>query len=333
MGRVLDRYQLKEEVERLKKEGKRIVFTNGCFDIIHRGHIDYLSRAKTLGDVLIVGVNTDRSVQKLKPLRPINTEMDRATVVAALSMVDYVTLFSEETPYELIKTLRPDVLVKGGDWSIDRIVGADLVSEVHSLPYLEGYSTTSMIERVLERFGGISKATSSLLERARKVKFLVLDVDGVLTKGEIMLDSRDNEIKVFNVRDGHGLVMLRKSGVEIGVITGRQSVALERRMRELGISELYQGAREKLAVFCQILKKFELKEEEVAAVGDDIIDLSILTRVGLSAAPSDAHEEVKRRVDYVTKSKAGEGAVREICDLIIKSKGFWERFIDEYKNL
>lgn len=333
MRKLLPKEELKREIERLKKEGKKIVFTNGCFDIIHPGHIKYLEEAKSLGDILVVGLNTDESVKKLKPLRPINTEKDRALVLASLWMVDYVTLFDEDTPYELIKTLSPDVLVKGGDWSIDKIVGADLVKEVYSLPYVEGYSTTGVIERVLEKYGETSKYYEGIFEKAKKVEFLILDVDGVLTSGDIILDNENNELKIFNVRDGHGLVMLNKSGIGIGVITGRNSKALERRMKELGIVEVFQGTREKLSAFNTLVNKYELKKDEIAAMGDDIIDLSILTRAGLSAAPADAHDEVKRTVDYVTKNRAGEGAVRELCDLILKSKGLWDKFINEYKNL
>jgi rfaE bifunctional protein nucleotidyltransferase chain/domain len=330
--KILNRGELKKKLNELKAKGQKIVFTNGCFDIIHAGHIRYLREAKKLGDILVVGLNSDSSVKKLKPLRPINSEKERAEVLASLEMVDFVTVFHEETPYKLIKLLNPHVLVKGGDWKIKDIVGADIVPEVYSLPYVEGFSTSGIIERILNKYNK-PRQEDNILKKAKKVKFLFLDVDGVLTSGGIILDNENNELKIFNVRDGHGLVMLNKSGINIAVITGRKSRALERRMKELGISEVYQGAREKLRIFEEILKKYGLKKQEVAAMGDDIIDLSILTRVGFSASPQDAHEVVKSNVDYVTKNKAGDGAVRELCDLILQAKGLLDNFVDEYKNL
>lgn len=137
----------------LRSKGRRIVFTNGCFDILHVGHVAYLEKAKTLGDVLIVGLNSDKSVRTIKgKSRPINNERDRAKVLAALYFVDYITIFSEATPKELIKKLRPDTIVKGGDWKAADIVGASLVraygGRVVVLPFVRGYSTTSLIKRL-----------------------------------------------------------------------------------------------------------------------------------------------------------------------------------------
>lgn len=148
MGAILSRKDLKKELERLKEQGKRIVFTNGCFDILHVGHVRYLREAKALGDVLVVGINSDDSVGMLKPGRPVNPEDQRAEVLASLVMVDYVTVFDKETPYDLINLLKPDVLVKGGDWKKEDIVGADLVPEVHSLPFTSGMSTTNIINKI-----------------------------------------------------------------------------------------------------------------------------------------------------------------------------------------
>ncbi|MGB9822665.1 D-glycero-beta-D-manno-heptose 1-phosphate adenylyltransferase [Thermodesulfovibrio sp.] len=333
MSKILNPEKLKKEIDKLKKEGKKIVFTNGCFDIIHVGHIRYLKKAKKMGDILIIALNTDKSVGRIKPSRPINPENERAEVIASLQMVDFVTFFDEDTPYNLIKYLQPDVIVKGGDWKVEHIVGADIVKEVYSLPYFEGVSTTEIINRILNKYKTQqSQPPAEIIEKAKKLKFLILDVDGVLTRGDIILDEENNEFKIFNVRDGHGLVMLHKAGVNIAVITGRHSKALQRRMKELGITEIYQGTREKLKIFNEIVKTYELKKEEIAAMGDDIIDLSMLTRAGLSFAPEDAHEEVKKRVDYITLNKAGKGAVREICDIILKAKGLWDKFIDEYSN-
>lgn len=148
MGEILQQKELKKVLDRHRSEGKKIVFTNGCFDLIHTGHVRYLKEAKALGDLLVVALNTDASVSKLKPGRPIITEAQRAEVTASLEAVDYVTLFDEDTPYELIKLLRPDVLLKGGDWPIEDIVGSDLVPETRRLPYIDGISTSKIIEKI-----------------------------------------------------------------------------------------------------------------------------------------------------------------------------------------
>ncbi len=148
MEKILIWHELKATVDSLKAKGRKIVFTNGCFDILHIGHIRYLRDAKALGDVLIIGLNSDKSVSRIKPGRPINPQVHRAEVLASLEMVAYVTLFDEETPYELIKLLKPDVLVKGGDWKKEDIVGSDIAKETHSLPYVKGISTTKLIEKI-----------------------------------------------------------------------------------------------------------------------------------------------------------------------------------------
>jgi rfaE bifunctional protein nucleotidyltransferase chain/domain len=150
LGSLLTKSEIKDHLKNLKN--KKIVFTNGCFDILHVGHVRYLSQAKALGDILVVGINSDRSVSQLKgPTRPIQNENDRAEILSSLKSVDLVTIFDEETPLELIKLLQPDVLVKGGDWSIDKIVGSDIVlakgGKVLSLDFIEGRSTTKIIEK------------------------------------------------------------------------------------------------------------------------------------------------------------------------------------------
>ncbi|KAF5057697.1 Bifunctional protein HldE [anaerobic digester metagenome] len=152
----------RHEAHRLAGRGG-LVFTNGCFDILHPGHVDYLQRARDLGERLVVGLNSDASVRRLKgPTRPVNDEASRALVLAALACVDHVVVFEEDTPYELIRAVAPDVLVKGGDWSVDRIVGRDLVEarggRVLSIPLLAGHSTTSIIERILAMNAGESHA-------------------------------------------------------------------------------------------------------------------------------------------------------------------------------
>ena len=148
MGTILSRNELKDEREKLRAAGIRLVFTNGCFDILHVGHVRYLRSARELGDVLLVALNTDQSVSRIKPGRPVIPEGQRAEMVASLEMVDYVTLFEEDTPYELIKLLGPDVLVKGGDWKREEIVGSDIVPETYSLPYIKGASTTEIMEKI-----------------------------------------------------------------------------------------------------------------------------------------------------------------------------------------
>ena len=148
MKKILNWNELKHTVDRLRADGKKIVFTNGCFDIIHIGHIRYLRAAKALGDILVVGLNSDNSVSLIKPNRPINPQNHRAEVLSSLEMVNYVTLFDEATPYELIKLIQPDILVKGGDWKKEEIVGSDIAKETHSLPYIEGVSTSGIIEKI-----------------------------------------------------------------------------------------------------------------------------------------------------------------------------------------
>jgi len=147
---------LKAIVAEAKKGGKTVVFTNGCFDLVHRGHLHLLREAKKLADLLIVALNSDSSVKKIKgPDRPIIPEADRAELIAALEMVAYVTMFDEADPYNLIQELKPDVLVKGGDWPRDKVVGADVVEanggRVVVIPYLEGCSTTQIIERMAKK--------------------------------------------------------------------------------------------------------------------------------------------------------------------------------------
>jgi D-beta-D-heptose 7-phosphate kinase/D-beta-D-heptose 1-phosphate adenosyltransferase len=147
---------LRKIIEGLKKEGKRIVFTNGCFDLLHVGHVRYLEAAKALGNVLIIGINSDPSVRGLKgPLRPILPLEERAEILSGLGCVDYVTVFDEPTPLDLITLIQPHVLVKGGDWTREDVVGRDVVEgsggEVVILPFVPGSSTTNIIETILKR--------------------------------------------------------------------------------------------------------------------------------------------------------------------------------------
>lgn len=156
MNGLLCRNSVSEHFTVLKKNGKRIVFTNGCFDILHIGHARYLAAARALGDILVVAVNSDASVQRLKgPDRPVNCEQDRAEMLLALQSVDYVVIFEEDTPYNVISDILPDVLVKGGDWPEASIVGADIVKQhggvVRSLPFIEGRSTTTIIKKIQKK--------------------------------------------------------------------------------------------------------------------------------------------------------------------------------------
>lgn len=147
-NKIVDRSKIRETISRFKKTGKKIVFTNGCFDLIHVGHVRYLNEAKAMGDILVIGLNSDSSVSSIKPGRPVTPENQRAEVLAALETVDYVILFSEDTPYELIKEVQPDILVKGADWKKEDIVGNDLVKEVRTIQFVEGISTSGIIEKI-----------------------------------------------------------------------------------------------------------------------------------------------------------------------------------------
>lgn len=157
LPKIVSADEIRELCNSLRLKEKKIVFTNGCFDLLHAGHVLYLESARNLGDILIVGLNSDSSVQRLKgPNRPVNPQEERGIVLAALEAVDYVVIFDTDTPYNLIDQVRPDVLVKGGDWAVSEIVGADLVlgygGEVRSLSFQEGLSTSKVISRI--RNGG-----------------------------------------------------------------------------------------------------------------------------------------------------------------------------------
>lgn len=152
-SKILSRQQAIEQAEQWHADGKRIVFTNGCFDILHLGHVDYLEKARQTGDKLILGLNTDSSVSRIKgPLRPVVNEYARARLMASLAFVDAVVLFDEPTPLALIQSVRPDVLVKGDDYAVSDIVGADFVlqngGQVQTIPLVSGYSTTGLIEKI-----------------------------------------------------------------------------------------------------------------------------------------------------------------------------------------
>lgn len=158
---------------------------------------------------------------------------------------------------------------------------------------------------------------------AAEIRLLVLDVDGVMTDGRIYLDGRGEEIKVFNVRDGYGLKRLMKAGVEVALITGRSSQAVERRCEELGVVEVHQGVVDKGALLDELIRSRGLEQRDVCCVGDDLPDLPLLNRAGLAVAVADAAAEVRGAAALITKSKGGRGAVREVCEIILTAKGLW----------
>jgi 3-deoxy-D-manno-octulosonate 8-phosphate phosphatase (KDO 8-P phosphatase) len=161
-------------------------------------------------------------------------------------------------------------------------------------------------------------------EKAARVTLLLLDVDGVLTDGRIIYDADGREIKAFHVRDGHGIKMLQRAGVEVGIITGRRSAVVEIRARELGITLVRQGAPDKVAVWREIIEEKRLAPEETAYVGDDLVDIPLLRRVGFAAAVFDAETEVVEAADYVAGRRGGRGAVREIIGFLLRARGAWE---------
>jgi 3-deoxy-D-manno-octulosonate 8-phosphate phosphatase (KDO 8-P phosphatase) len=163
-----------------------------------------------------------------------------------------------------------------------------------------------------------------------KIKLLLLDVDGVMTDGRIIYDNDGGETKTFDVKDGHGLKLLQRAGIQVGIITGRQSAVVARRAAELGIELVYQGVKDKRLPFNEILKQLALTPEEIAYVGDDIVDLPVMRQVGFAATVADAVDDVKPFADMVTKRSGGRGAVREICDFILKESGRWSSVTRHY---
>ncbi len=162
---------------------------------------------------------------------------------------------------------------------------------------------------------------AALKNRAKKVRMLLLDVDGVLTDGRIILDNQGNELKAFHVRDGHGIKLAQRAGIIIGIITGRKAEVVNVRARELAIDEVHQGSLEKVRVYESLLAKYGLRDDQVAFIGDDIVDTGILRRVGLAVAVADCDPAVRSSVHWTTKNAGGRGAVREAIDLILRSQG------------
>nr|WP_320116402.1 HAD-IIIA family hydrolase [uncultured Desulfuromonas sp.] len=163
-----------------------------------------------------------------------------------------------------------------------------------------------------------------------KIRLLLLDVDGVLTDGRIIYDNNAVESKAFHVRDGHGLKLLQRAGIKVGIITGRSSEVVSHRAAELGIEIVYQGAKNKLEPYEQILQDQGLSDQQVAYVGDDLVDLPILRRVGCSFTVADAVADIKPYVDYITTLPGGHGAVREVCDMLLRQSGLWDSVTERY---
>jgi 3-deoxy-D-manno-octulosonate 8-phosphate phosphatase (KDO 8-P phosphatase) len=174
------------------------------------------------------------------------------------------------------------------------------------------------------------KNKAQILEKIKKLKLLILDVDGVLTDGRLFFDANGSEYKAFHARDGHGLKLLQETGVEIAIISGRKSRSVSLRMQSLGIQHVYQGYENKVVAFEELLNTMALNPEQVAHVGDDLLDLPLMTRANLAIAVEDAHFAVKDYADCLTDLKGGQGAVREVCDFIMQTQGSFDTILQRY---
>jgi len=174
------------------------------------------------------------------------------------------------------------------------------------------------------------KISAGLAKRIKAVKLLILDVDGVMTDGGIIYDDDGMELKVFDVKDGHGIKLLMRAGIGVAIITGRESKVVYHRAKNLGIDMVYQGAKDKVGAFEDILKNRQLSPEEAAYIGDELVDVPLLRRVGFAVAVSDSVRDVKRYADYVTLKNGGKGAVREVCELILNVQGKWDTVTAAY---
>ena len=169
-------------------------------------------------------------------------------------------------------------------------------------------------------------------EKVARIKLLLLDVDGVLTDGRIYVDNNGVETKAFDVKDGHGLKLLQRAGIRVGLLTGRQSEVVIYRAEDLGIDIVFQGVKDKLKIYYRILEDLGLCDEEIAYMGDDLVDLPVLRRVGLPATVPDGCEEIKPFVKFISRRKGGCGAVREFCEYILKEGGFWNGVTSRYQD-
>ncbi|MDF7676743.1 3-deoxy-manno-octulosonate-8-phosphatase KdsC [Neisseriaceae bacterium ESL0693] len=171
---------------------------------------------------------------------------------------------------------------------------------------------------------------SSILEAARKIKLLIMDVDGVLTDGRIFIRDNGEEIKSFHTLDGHGLKMLHRHGIHTAIITGRDAPSVGIRVQQLGISHYFKGISDKKSCYQQLLQDLHLTEQDCAYIGDDVVDLPVMVRCGLAVAVPNAHDFVLQQAAYVTRHQGGQGAVRELCDLILDAQGFLAKDMAEY---
>lgn len=174
------------------------------------------------------------------------------------------------------------------------------------------------------------KSATVAEQKAAEVKLLLLDVDGVLTDGRLFFSNEGVEMKAFNTLDGHGIKMLRRSGVEVGIITGRKSALVEKRAKDLGIHLLIQGREDKFTALQEMLEGFPCELEQIAFLGDDYPDLSVMTKVLLSCSVANAHPELLKRSDWTSQRRGGEGAVRELCDFIMKSQNTYDSALQVY---
>ncbi len=170
----------------------------------------------------------------------------------------------------------------------------------------------------------------SILQRAAQIKLAIFDVDGVLTDGSVYFDDAGKTSLAFNIQDGLGLKALQSSGVEVAIITARESLAVTARMQHLGILHVYQGQRNKLIPFESLLKKLQLKPQQIAYVGDDILDLPLIQRAGLGIAVANARKEVLQQANWCTENRGGAGAAREVCELIMTAQNTWESYVNRY---
>ncbi len=166
--------------------------------------------------------------------------------------------------------------------------------------------------------------TTAVTDKARRIRLLIVDIDGVLTDGGLQFDNRGEEYKTFNSLDGHGIRMLLDCGIEVAVITGRQSEIVNHRMRDLGVRHIYQGNRDKLPALAQLLQDSGIESDQVAYIGDDLPDLPVMQRIGFAIAVQNAHGFVKQHCDWVTTASGGKGAVREVTDFILHAQGLLE---------
>lgn len=172
------------------------------------------------------------------------------------------------------------------------------------------------------------KAAHDIQQRAKQIRLALFDIDGVFTDGNIQIDSQGEEIKTFNTLDGHGIRLLQHYGIQVGVITGRSSKALEHRMKNLNIEHVYQGSIDKYSAFQQLLEKLNLQPDQTSYAGDDIVDLQVMSHCGLAIAVANAHYFVKQHAHWQTSASGGHGAVREICELLLDSQGLLEEALD-----